>query len=269
MSSPQLDLLRSHLAPIRDSLLDHPVYRRIDGIDALRIFMEYHVFAVWDFMSLLKELQRRLCCVEVPWTPPARPALCRTINEIVLGEECDEDGRGGYASHFDLYRRAMRQCGARTDTIGHFVERVRAGRDVTSALEEAGAPEPVQEFVGRTFEIISGGEVWAIASAFALGREDLLPDVFRRVVEELDGLEGGELSDFRYYLDRHIELDGGEHGPMAGRLVEELCGEDRDRWRAAEEAASRSLDARLRLWDSIHDRLAAPSSTKGRGPASR
>jgi hypothetical protein len=246
------------LVPIRNLLLDHPVYHRIDGIDALRTFMEHHVYAVWDFMSLLKELQRRLCCVEVPWTPPAKPALCRTVSEIVIGEECDEDGRGGYASHFDLYRRAMRGCGAKTDAIDQFVEKVRAGGDVNSALEGAGAPAPVQEFVRQTFEVIDSDEVCAIASAFTLGREDLLPDVFRRILDELDGLKVADLGDFRYYLDRHIELDGGEHGPMADRLLEELCGDDRDRWQMAEEAASKSLGARLRLWDCIHDRLATP-----------
>ena len=57
MSSPRFDRLRSRLAPVQSALFDHMVYRRIDGIDALRTFMEYHVFAVWDFMSLLKALQ--------------------------------------------------------------------------------------------------------------------------------------------------------------------------------------------------------------------
>jgi hypothetical protein len=207
-------------------------------------------------MSLLKGLQRRLCCVQVPWTPPANPALCRAVNEIVLAEESDHDGRGGHASHFDLYRAAMRQSGASTETIDHFVENVRAGLDISSALLAARAPAAVQEFVTRTFDVIGGGDVCAIASAFALGREDLLPDVFRRVVDELHGIAGGDLSDFRYYLDRHIELDGGEHGSMSSMLVEDLCGDDPDRWRTAEDAALQALRARLRLWDSIRDHLA-------------
>jgi pyrroloquinoline quinone (PQQ) biosynthesis protein C len=149
----------------------------------------------------------------------------------------------------------MRRCGASTDRIDHFVENVRAGLNVASALEKSGAPAPVQEFVKGTFHVIGTGEVCAVASALALGREDLLPDVFRRIVDELNAVNGTELADFRYYLDRHIELDGGEHGQLADRLVEELCGDNQDRWQAAEEAATQSLLARLKLWNGIDDRL--------------
>ena len=65
----RVQALRQRLVPLKDALLNHPLYRRIDTLPALRLFMEHHVFAVWDFMSLLKELQRRLCCTTVPWAP--------------------------------------------------------------------------------------------------------------------------------------------------------------------------------------------------------
>jgi hypothetical protein len=96
---------------LKDALLGHPVYREINSLAALRLFMEHHVFAVWDFMSLLKTLQVRLCCVGVPWLPAADPQATRFINEIVLAEESDEDGQGGYLSHFGLYLRSMTRCG--------------------------------------------------------------------------------------------------------------------------------------------------------------
>jgi Protein of unknown function (DUF3050) len=255
VTSRRLELLRSRLAPLRDSLLTHPVYGRIEGIDALRLFMEHHAFAVWDFMSLLKALQRRLSCVDVPWIPPLDPAACRLVNEIVLGEESDEDGQGGYSNHFDLYRRAMRQCGADLGPIDGFVDAIRGGMDLCSALEVVGVPEAVRRFVERTFEVIGGGDVCAIASAFTFGREDLLPDVFRRIVAGSAATPGGGWDVFRYYLDRHIEVDGGEHGPMAWRLMDRLCGNDPDRWQAAEEAAIRSLEARMALWDGVCERL--------------
>jgi hypothetical protein len=255
VTSTPIDLIRSRIAPLRSDLLSHPIYGRIDGLDALRVFMEYHVFAVWDFMSLLKALQRRVCCVDVPWTPPADPAACRLVNEIVLGEESDLDDEGGACSHFDLYRRAMRRCGAETGPIDRLVEEIRGGRGVRSTIEAVGLPGPVRLFVGHTFEVIEEGDVCAIASAFTFGREGLLPDVFRRIVEELSAAPTGTLDAFRYYLDRHIEVDDGEHGPMAERLVESLCGEDPARWRAAEVAAMGSLRARTHLWDGVCDRL--------------
>ncbi|MHC5539439.1 DUF3050 domain-containing protein, partial [Singulisphaera rosea] len=86
-------------------------------------------------------------------------------------------------------------------------------------------------------------------------REGLLPGVLRRIVAELGTTHRTALSVFRYYLDRHIEVDDGEHGPMAERLVEDLCGDDPARWRSAEDAAVRSLEARTILWNGIGERL--------------
>ena len=234
----RLDRIRSRIRPLRESLLTHPIYDRIDNLDAVRRFMEAHVFAVWDFMSLLKALQRRVCCVEVPWTPPMNPAACRLVNQIVLGEESDEDEAGVACSHFDLYRRAMRRCGADTGPIDGLIEAIRGGRDARSAVEVVGLPIAVERFVGQTFGQIESGDVGAIASAFTFGREGLLPDVFRRIVSELGAMSGTKLDVFRYYLDRHIDVDDGEHGPMAERLVEDLCGDDPTRWRSAEDAAN-------------------------------
>ena len=112
---------------------------RSDQVDAGRLpIMTYggaaHVFAVWDFMSLLKALQRRLCCVNVPWTLSANPAACRLVNQIVLGEESDEDDKGNASSHFEIYRRAMRQCGADTAPIDSFIIEVDDGHHGPTAV---------------------------------------------------------------------------------------------------------------------------------------
>lgn len=173
----------------------------------------------------------------------------------MLGEECDEDDRGGYASHFELYLDAMRQCGARTDTVEDFLDAVRADSPVERALDIAHVPQPVRHFVRRTFEIIESGDPCAIAAAFTFGREDLLPGVFRKIVEELNKQTDGRLDRFRFYLDRHIHLDDEEHGPMATRLVAGLCGSDAVNWNVAEVAAVTSLQARLDLWNAVSDHL--------------
>lgn len=247
-----LELLRAQILPLRQALLTHPIYQDMQDPRSLRIFMQYHVFAVWDFMSLLKALQQRLTCVTVPWVASASNANCRFINEIVLGEESDEDGAGGYCSHFDLYLRAMRQFRADTGPIDSLTAGITAGQALIEALPQDGAAAPIRHFVSQTFEFIDSGDVCVIASAFTFGREDLLPGVFQRIVDELSELAPGELDLFRYYLKRHIDLDGGEHGPMSEKLITSLCGTDAVKWAAAIDTALASLTARLNFWDAIH-----------------
>lgn len=254
----QLEQLQQRLAPLKTALLAHPIYQEIDRLASLHIFMEHHVFAVWDFMSLLKQLQRLLTCVEVPWLPSVDAVGCRFVNEIVVAEESDDDGQGGFVSHFELYRRAMLQCGAKTEAIDGFVAQLRQGKSLPTALELSRVAPPARHFVQRTFEIIEEGQLCAVASAFTFGREDLLPVLFQRIVDELNVETGGSLETFRYYLNRHIGLDGEEHGPMAAQLMRSLCGRDDNLWKVAEESAVTSLEARRELWDGIYSAVCEP-----------
>ncbi len=251
----RLHQLQNRLKPIKAALLNHPIYQKIDRLESLRLFMAHHIFAVWDFMSLLKALQRQLSCVAVPWLPSDDPAAARLVNAIVLAEESDEDGRGGFSSHFGLYHGAMKRCGASTAHIDAFLEALRQGKPVASALEAPTVPECARRFVRQTFAIIDGGDLCAIASAFTFGREDLLPAVFQRIVNQLNMETTGDLDDFKYYLDRHIGLDGEEHGPMAHQLLLSLCGNDKSRWQVAEQAAVDCLEARQYFWDGICDAI--------------
>ena len=253
-----IEKIEKRLVPFREALLNHRIYAEINRLEALRLFMEQHVFAVWDFMSLLKVLQRRLCCVEVPWLPTADAQATRFINEIVLAEESDDDGRGGFASHFELYHRSMEQCGADTAAIDGFLSELRRGVPVLTAVDLPGVPQAAGRFVRQTFKIINGGNLFAIASAFTFGREDLLPDVFQRIVDALNSDSGGCLADFKFYLKRHIGLDGDEHGPMAARLLQSLCGSDNSLWEKAEQAAVDCLIARRELWDGIYEAITLP-----------
>jgi len=254
-ATPRIARIQDRIQPLRQRLLDHPVYSRIGSLAALQVFMEHHIFAVWDFMSLLKSLQQQFTCLSIPWSPPANRLACRLVNEIVLAEESDEDEQGGVASHFDLYHASMCQCGADTGVVDRLLEGLRGGLAREAALDAAGVPVAARQFLEHTFAVIDSGNPAAIASAFTFGREDLLPDVFQQIVNELASETDGRLDGFRYYLARHIELDGDEHGPLAQRLVESLCGEDEARWQAAEEAAVASLRSRLQLWDGIEAAL--------------
>ena len=248
---PLIDELIESTRPTRDRLVSHPIYESIADADALRIFMEHHVFAVWDFMTLLKALQRTLTRVELPWFPTEDRESRRLVNEIVLAEESDDDGRGGHASHFELYLEAMRRAGADTSGIDGFLDAVRSGRTVESALDSPDVPPSAREFVGTTWGFVESGSIAAVAAAFTLGREELIPDLFRALVASLDDLQPGRLGPFRHYLERHVHLDGDEHGPMALRLLSTVCGDDPSRWRDARFAAKTALEARLALWDGV------------------
>ena len=104
-----------------------------------------------------------------------------------------------------------------------------------------------------TFDVIESGETHKIASAFTFGREDLIPDMFTSIVKEYN--TDNNLDKFVYYLERHIELDGGEHGPLALELISNLCGNDNKKWRDVEETAIASLVSRRELWDLVLSKL--------------
>lgn len=248
--SEELQIMAERLRPLYLRLANHELYQSFETMEDLHVFMESHVFAVWDFMSLLKTLQRALTCVEVPWVPSKFPASRRLVNEIVLGEESDLYGTRP-VSHFELYVGAMRECGASTGSIEDFLGRLRAGAVWSIALAMCGAPEAAYRFVQSTFAIIESGRLHAIAAAFTFGREDLIPDMFRGFVREQDTMLSGRLATLRWYLDRHIEVDGEEHGPMALQMVSELCGTDSVKWSEAAEAAETALRARIALWDGV------------------
>jgi hypothetical protein len=256
-----MELLTARLAPLRARLETHPLYARIQTARHLRIFMESHVFAVWDFMSLLKCLQRRLTCVDVPWRPTRWPESRRFLNEIVLGEESDIfEGRA--VSHFEVYLEAMRESGADTGPILALLTQLETGGDgqgaesrLNQALEACGASGPARQFAESTFALIRTGGVHAIAAGFTFGREDVIPEMFRGLVRDLNAEAHGRFGKFLWYLERHIEVDGENHGPLALRMVADLCGEDARLWSEAADAAEAALRARLALWDGILEKL--------------
>lgn len=235
----------------RRALLEHRLYRELKTLEDLAVFMEHHVYAVWDFMSLLKALQVRLTCASVPWLPHGDGRVRRLVNEIVLGEESDTLPSGGAASHFELYLQAMQEAGADTTGVNHFIRRLRSGEPVASALERSDAPAAVRPFVRNTFEVIDAGRPHEIAAAFTYGREDLIPEMFTQLVQELEAQFPGKLATLRYYLDRHIELDGDEHGAMGREMVELLCDQDPLREQEATAAAASALQSRIELWEGI------------------
>ena len=247
--------LKDTIGPLRAQLLNHEVYKNISGVEELRIFMEHHIFAVWDFMSLLKSLQRDLTCVATPWVPVKNPVAARLINEIVLGEESDEDLHGKPASHFDLYHHAMKTMGADTSKIDGLIESLKQGKTLGESLNGLHLPLSVKEFLQFTFDLIDSGKTHAVAAAFTFGREDLIPDMFTSLVNDLNARVNANLDEVVYYLERHIELDADVHGPMAREMITELCEDDPQKWNDVITVSKKALETRIDLWDGILEEI--------------
>ena len=240
--NPKINLLNSNLTKYREEIVNHALYKKLNSVEDIAVMMEHHVYAVWDFMSLLKALQSLLTCTTSPWKPVGDGKIRQLVNSIVLEEESDVDKENNPLSHYEMYIDAMKQCGANTSAIESFVANV-------SATNIPSVNDGVDAFLNTTFDVIDSNETHKIASAFTFGREDLIPDMFTAIVNEYN--TENNLDKFVYYLERHIELDGGEHGPLALELISNLCGDDDNKWKEVEETAIACLVARKKLWDSI------------------
>jgi hypothetical protein len=251
---PQLEKLQSTIAPFREQIVNHPVYKEIGDLEDLQIFMQFHSFAVWDFMSLLKALQQQLTCTTTPWFPKGSADTRYLINEIVLGEESDVDESGNRISHFELYLNAMNQCGADSGQLSNFIGNLQQGQSVAAALNNVACPQGVQDFVNNTFAVIASNKAHVQAAVFTFGREDLIPDMFHSIVQDLHQKFPDQISTFKYYLERHIEVDGDHHSHLALEMTERLCQTESD-WEEAMEAVVLSLKSRITLWDGVYEAI--------------
>ncbi len=236
----------------RELLLKHPLYKELQDLQDFTLFMEFHVYAVWDFMSLLKSLQIHLTGTTLPWVPASDPMAARLINDIILAEETDENPNGGYCSHFELYLLAMKEAGASTDKIELLIGNLKSGTSFSEALKMIAAPSFVQQFLECNYQMAIHGKPHEIAASFTLGREELIPDLFQQLVDKLTQVNPEQLATLTYYFERHIHLDSDEHGPQALRMVALLTNNDPIKIKEAENAAREALEARRILWDGIH-----------------
>lgn len=236
---------------LRVKLEAHPIYAAVQTLDDLRVFMQHHVYSVWDFMSLTKYLQNEVAPARWPWTPSGDASVQRFINELVLEEETDValPGQQGHTSHFMLYLAAMREIGADADMPARFVQQV-AGQGIDAALGSGLAPAPSAAFTRTTFDFLASGKPHTVAAALALGREYVIPSMFRAFLSRMAVTEA-QAPSFHYYLNRHVHLDEGFHAPLSLRLLAAVCGDDADKWREAEAAAEAAVNARMLFWDGV------------------
>lgn len=262
MNTKEINKIHIKIEPLRNKIIHHPLFEVIKEPEDVQLFMEHHVYAVWDFMSLLKALQIQLTTTSLPWYPKGNGETRYLINEIVLGEESDIDFYGNRKSHYEMYLDAMNQAGCNTERVDNFAELMRKFCSLEFALETAQVPSSAADFVKNTFNTIKTGKAHLLAGAFTFGREDLIPDMFLSVVENLNNDFSEQFSLYKYYLERHIEVDGGLHGNLALKMVSELCGDDRSLWLSVQKVSYKSLQLRLALWDSIHKKIILKHDSK-------
>lgn len=252
MTTPLTSFEPEFIASLRDRLESHPIYASVRSLDDLRVFMAHHVHSVWDFMSLIKYLQHAVAPARWPWTPGGDPSIQRFINELVLEEETDEAGPdhpGEFASHFQLYLGAMREIGADAERPARFVD-IAGHEGMDAAFAQVPPPAPALRFTRTTFDFIASGQPHAVAAALALGREHIIPAMFRALLSRM-AVSEEEAPIFHYYLHRHIHLDEDFHAPLSLRLLEGLCGGDPGKIAEARAAAIRAVEARMEFWDGV------------------
>ncbi|WP_345231792.1 DUF3050 domain-containing protein [Olivibacter ginsenosidimutans] len=245
VQSSAIAALEATIHPYKQQIINHPVYEAIHTIDDLRIFMEHHIFAVWDFMSLLKSLQQQLTCTRVPWFPTGDPDIRYLINEIVTGEESDIDPNGHRKSHYELYLEAMLQCGADLSAIQDFLHFLLQGKSIQESLVAVNTAYAIKDFVAGTFQVITEEPIHSQAAVFTFSREDLIPSMFITMVNDLAKQFPDNISLFNYYLERHIEVDGDHHRHLALQMTAKLCGDDLAYWKTAENAIIKALKLRI------------------------
>lgn len=240
----------------RNALLNHSLYKKIKTVNDLQKFLEVHVFAVWDFMSLLKALQQKLTCTTVPWFASENPELRYLINEIVLAEESDLAIDGTRQSHFEMYLDAMKASDADTSNILNFIEELKKGDSIFEVIEKSKLHPNIKSFLNFSFNIIARGKKHEIAAAFTFGRENLIPDMFSEILKNFQSnFPETDLSKLIYYFERHIELDQDEHGPMAFNMVTYLCENNEEFWNEVLNISKEALKERYLLWNAIEETL--------------
>lgn len=249
-----IEIVNASIQPQKDILLNHSLYKKVQNLDDLSRFLESHVYAVWDFMSLLKALQAKLTSTTTPWLPVGNPEIRYLINEIVLAEETDLNLEGKRQSHYEMYIDAMKDCGADTTSIEEFLKNVIATQNIFVSIKQSDLHQNIKEFLDFTFRVIDEGKPHEIAAAFTFGREDLIPAMFTEILRNFQAnFPDADLTKLIYYFERHIELDADEHGPMAMQMIEELCGNSEHRWDEVKNISIQALEKRIGLWNAIEE----------------
>jgi hypothetical protein len=246
------------IKPSRDLLLNHRLYQSVKSIPDTKVFMKNHIFAVWDFMSLLKSMQLKLTGTKIPWVPCNDRVSSYFVNSIVLAEESDDLSicSDSSISHYELYLEAMAELGGFSEPIEQLIIDLKQDKAFAPAIKQNMKdyskiiPISTFEFTRKNLEISTMGNIEQVTSFFIFGREDPIPEMFTSIIKEIDK-NNIKAEKFKKYLDRHVTLDGDEHGPMSMKLLCRICGNDSQKWNIVLESALEAIQERIKLWDGI------------------
>ena len=168
-------------------------------------------------------------------------------------EETDEIKEHHVTSHFELYLESMKEIGANTSIIDEFINKIKGSDNYRKTIEDFDIDDNIKSFMNFTFDIIESNEAHKIAAAFTFGRENIIPDMFIEIVKGLNKENSSIADKFVFYLERHIELDGDDHGPIALRMIENLCGDDKKKWEDVMKIAKESIEMRISMWTHINN----------------
>jgi len=154
-----------------------------------------------------------------------------------------------------MYLEAMENAGSSTKDIVSFIDALKANSSFDKSYQIAQTPQAAKNMVNNTFSVVNTAKPHLQAAVFTFGREDLIPAMFLSIINDIKGNDAAKMEDFIYYLERHIEVDGGHHSHLALKMTTDLCGDDATKWEEAIEAVKTSLQCRIGLWDGVYEEL--------------
>jgi len=149
----------------------------------------------------------------------------------------------------------MKQSAADHSCIDSFVQTLKQTKNFQLSFDSAAVPHAAKQFVEHTFDIINSGKAHLQAAAFTFGREDLIPGMFHSIINDIDKKFPDSISIFKYYLERHIEVDGGHHSHLALEMTANLCCTDEQYWKEASDTTIQTLKSRIALWDGAYQEI--------------
>jgi hypothetical protein len=244
--------LHPKLTPLINQIAHHRVVTHITTIEAVRRFMEQHVFAVWDFACLIQGLLQRIALPRIPGLANHPPAGIRLLYELAASELADDHPHkpDTCISHFHWYLEAMDTCGADRHPMTHCLQQLQAGHPIAQALQQPSVLPSTRQFVQQTFDTLQGNTP-ALVAHFTFGREALVPTLFAPLLTQIQQYPLPGCALLIAYLTRHIAVDSEDHFPKAAQLLEQVCGHEPQRWQQAFQGAQAALRARINFLEGL------------------